>query len=274
MGAGLSSMTASIANNLQATFPDVANVCALTQPRKLRVVDGCELLVTEKTCLVRLAIHTAWGPVVVEPQHFAVMPGTDDVVIVGSPTLKRLGIDVYQSVGECARAGHDARVAGADTPSVREVRRVVLSVDAMQHAVQPEVPDETVEHLAERGPEMVMSSAEEEQGRKIRLEATVESTATAGLFSQGASRAQELHFAIPEIDATACVTMLPNAVSGEISVFSEITDCGEEDMMGASTRDENDFTAEGNNNGGAMLGALPNNTVKTDLFVGYREGIT
>ena len=35
------------------------------------------------------------GPKVVRSQRFAVMPGTDDVLIIGRPMLKHLGIDVY-----------------------------------------------------------------------------------------------------------------------------------------------------------------------------------
>ena len=38
-----------------------------------------------------------------DPFSFAVMPGNDDVVILGNPTLKAPGIDVYDSLGARAR---------------------------------------------------------------------------------------------------------------------------------------------------------------------------
>lgn len=37
-----------------------------------------------KTYLVRTALHMSWGAMVLEPCQYAVMPGADDVVIIGS----------------------------------------------------------------------------------------------------------------------------------------------------------------------------------------------
>lgn len=62
------------------------------------------LQVTKKTRAVRAALHTILVPVILDPFSFAVMSGTDDVVIMGNPTLKALGIDIFDSLGKCARA--------------------------------------------------------------------------------------------------------------------------------------------------------------------------
>ena len=125
-------------------------------------------------------------------QRFAVMPGDDDVVIIGRPVLKRFGIDVHDMADAMAREGHEARIAGVDSPQVSDARRVTLSVDALQGADRDGVPDEAVERLASRGPDMVMSPAEEEQGREEALAAAVESAASAGLSGQGRERLESI----------------------------------------------------------------------------------
>ena len=74
----------------------------MAHPGKLKVADGRVLVVQERTCPVRIALHTSWGLVTMDPFSFAVMPGDDDVVILGNPTLKLLGIDVYGAhAGTC-----------------------------------------------------------------------------------------------------------------------------------------------------------------------------
>lgn len=56
-------------------------------PGKLKVADERILEVTRKPC-----------PVWVDPFSFAVMPGTEEVVILGNPTVKVLGIDAYEAL--------------------------------------------------------------------------------------------------------------------------------------------------------------------------------
>eukprot|EP00903_Cladosiphon_okamuranus_P017345 g15980.t1 len=187
-GAGVSTIPPGIADKLQAMFPDVTVVGAMDRPQPLKVVDGREILVTKKTCPLRVALHTSWGPVVLAPEPLAVMPGTDDVMIIGTPMMARLGIDVDAMADARAREGQEARVSGVESPTIAAARRVTLSVDALQPADAEEVPDEAVERLAARGPDMVMSPAQEERGRKEALDAAVASAASAGLSDQGVSR--------------------------------------------------------------------------------------
>ena len=125
-GAGLSTITTCLVRKLQAYNPDVHVVEAMQQEHKLRVVDGRELFVTEKTCPVHVAIHTSWGPTILRSQRFAVMPGTDDVVVIGSPMLKHLSIDVYKAVEDRTRDGHNDGITSEDSCDVTEVRRVTL----------------------------------------------------------------------------------------------------------------------------------------------------
>eukprot|EP00903_Cladosiphon_okamuranus_P005945 g5874.t1 len=129
-------------------------------------------------------LQAIWGSLVLEPEPLAIMPGTDDVMIIGTPMMARLGIDVDDMADASARAAQEARVSGVETPNIAATRRVTLSVDALQPADAEEVPDEAVERLVARGPDMVMSPAQEEQGRKEALDAAVASAASAGLFAQ------------------------------------------------------------------------------------------
>ena len=180
-GSGITTMSAAIATKLQAAFPDVPVVGGMTHAGRLKVADGRVLEVNKKTCPVRLALHTSWGLVQVDPFSFAVMPGDDDVVILGNPTMKALGIDVYDSLG--ARAREQAALTGVDTAAYRKCRRVTVSVEALQQpmSVQEEEPDEAVARVVARGPETDMSPEEELQSRSEALERAVEASAAIGL---------------------------------------------------------------------------------------------
>ena len=79
-GSGITTISAGIANKLQAAFPDVQVVGGMAHPGTLKVADGHVLEVRERTCPVRIALHTSWGLVTMDPFYFAVMPGYDDVV--------------------------------------------------------------------------------------------------------------------------------------------------------------------------------------------------
>eukprot|EP00903_Cladosiphon_okamuranus_P012284 g11520.t1 len=104
-GAGVSTIPPGIADKLQAMFSDVQVVGAMGRPQPLKVVNGREILVTQKTCPLRVAFHTSWVPVVLEPEPLAIMLGTDDVMIIGTPMVARLGIDVDDMADASARAG-------------------------------------------------------------------------------------------------------------------------------------------------------------------------
>ena len=52
------------------------------------------LAVEKKTYPVRIALHTSRSLVTLDPFSFTVMTGDDDVVILGNPMLKILGVDV------------------------------------------------------------------------------------------------------------------------------------------------------------------------------------
>ena len=74
----------------------------MTDDQYVRIADDKLVLVKQKSYPVRTASHTMWGPVVMDLVSYAVLPGKEDVVILGSPTLAALGM-VYGSLSEYGR---------------------------------------------------------------------------------------------------------------------------------------------------------------------------
>ena len=177
---------------MQAAVPDVQVVTSMARAHPVKPADGNVRSMQSKTCLVPTALHTSWGPVVLEPCHYAVMPGADDVVIIGSGTLEAMGIDVYSGLEVCARSRHSL-VSGVDTPEFRACRRVSLAVEALQDAGASEAPvDPSVERLVSRGPEMHMTPEEELVERRVALDRAVQAAADNGMSEKGVSKIHEL----------------------------------------------------------------------------------
>ena len=132
----------------------------MAHPGKLKVADGRVLVVQDRTCPVRIALHTSWGLVTMDPFSFAVVPGDDDVVIIGNPTLKLSGIEVCDSLG--ARARERAALTGVDSTAYRQCRRVIVGGDILQQQCgTPEKPDGAVKRLVAREPDIDMGPEEE-----------------------------------------------------------------------------------------------------------------
>ena len=86
---------------------------------------------------------------------YAVLPGKDDVVIFGSPSLAALGINVYNSLGECARK-RDLSVQCVELPNFKECRQMSTVVKALlqRGPGAPEPSDEAFKRLVSRGPDI------------------------------------------------------------------------------------------------------------------------
>ena len=59
---------------------------------------GQKVSVTERTIPRQLALVTPWGPAPLPPISFAIMPGSDGVLLLGLPTLKDLGVDPHERI--------------------------------------------------------------------------------------------------------------------------------------------------------------------------------
>ena len=120
--------------------------------RQAVTASGQKVSVTERTIPLQLALVTPWGPATLPPISFAIMPGSDGVLL-GLPTLKDLGVDPYERIWDSMQQ----RVSppnGVETPAFLGSRRVSLSVAALQEAggQATEEPDLAVKRLVERGP--------------------------------------------------------------------------------------------------------------------------
>ena len=113
--------------------------------------------------------------------------------ILGSPTFAALGIDVCDSLGECARKRY-LPVQGVESPNFKECRRVSIVVEALlqRGPGAPEPPDEAVERLVPRGPDMGKKPEQEERERAVALAKTVKTAAENGLSAGGEAKLREI----------------------------------------------------------------------------------
>ena len=102
-------------------------------------------------------MRTPWGVVKVPPITFAVMPGSDDVVLFGVATMKVLGLDLYPWTLEKLRPSAVSVQTGVESPDFLAARRVTLLAESFQSEIADDAPaDVVVERLVERGPDMFM----------------------------------------------------------------------------------------------------------------------
>ena len=109
------------------------------------------------------------------PITFAVMPGSDDVVLFGVATMKALGLDLYPWALEKLRPSAVPVKTGVESPNFLTARRVTLPVESFQSEVEDNAPpDVAVECLVERGPDMFMDQMGERGTRDRALEDRVQ----------------------------------------------------------------------------------------------------
>ena len=137
---------------------------------------------------LHVAIGTPWGPVVISTA-FAVISGTDSVLILGSKTLReKLGIDVMAYLKGKAQGGDRSSADMPDDVGSRggiSLRRVAVTMKGMQAAgkvsAAMEPRDEFVEDAVARGPAMFMEVSDKVSARREALMAAVDTALEAGL---------------------------------------------------------------------------------------------
>ena len=156
-GAHFTSLSLPIVERMERTFPGVQmRVPFSLGARQAVTASGQKVSATKRTIPLQLALVTPWGPEPLPPISFAIMPGSDGVLLLGLQTLTDLGVDPYERIWDSMQP----RVyQGVETSAFRGSRRVRLSVAALQEAGRQatEEPDLAVERLVERGPEMFMT---------------------------------------------------------------------------------------------------------------------
>ena len=95
---------------------------------------GKNVCVTEPNILLQLALVTLWGAAPLPPTSFAIMPGSDGVLLLGLSTLKDLGVDPYERIRDSVQQRVSPPNQGVETPAFLGSRRVSLSVAALEEA--------------------------------------------------------------------------------------------------------------------------------------------
>ena len=186
-GSALPSIGVGLLSRMSSSFGGAALQIPLENgPRAARTATGATVWVTLKTVPIEVSVRTPWGAVNVPPITFAVMPGSDDVVLFGVATMKALGLDLYPWALEKLRPSAVPVQTGVESPSFLAARRVTLPVESFQSEVAGDAPaDVAVERLVERGPDMFMDPMEERGSRERALEDLVHQAS--GLSSDGVS---------------------------------------------------------------------------------------
>ena len=131
---------------------------------------------------------------------FAVIPGTDSVLILGSKTLReKVGIDVTASLKDKAQSGdRSSEDKPEDVGSCGEIslQRVAVTMEGMQAvskvAAAMEPQDEFVEDVVARGPATFMELGGEVIARREALMAAVDAALEADLPSDAGTRLCDL----------------------------------------------------------------------------------
>lgn len=72
-------------------------------PQSVRGADSRSLQVMEIAYAVLIALDMTFEPLTLDSSALAAMPGTDDVRMLGFPTLKILGLGIYAGLTKYAR---------------------------------------------------------------------------------------------------------------------------------------------------------------------------
>ena len=112
---------------LARKFPGVrVKIPLLEGPRRVKMGNIKPETDTHKTVPPRASVETAWEPVEVPPQAFAVLPGEDDIVILGLATIDALSFKTYDDLSNVAERMSGLSVRGVDAPAFRESLRALL----------------------------------------------------------------------------------------------------------------------------------------------------
>ena len=128
-GSGLTSIGVVLLSRMSSSFGGAGLQIPLSDgPRTARTATGANVTVAHKTVPIEVSLRTPWGAVKVPPITFAVMPGSDDVVLVGMATMKALGLALYTWALEKLRPSAVPVQTGVESPSFLAARRVTLPV--------------------------------------------------------------------------------------------------------------------------------------------------
>ena len=134
-GTHFTSLSLTIVEMMERTFPGVQmRVPFSLGARQAVMASGQKGSVTERTIPLQLALVTPWGPAPLPPISFAIMPGSDGVLLLGLPTLKDLGVDPHERIWDSIQQRVSPPNQGVETPAFLGSHRASLSVAALYEA--------------------------------------------------------------------------------------------------------------------------------------------
>ncbi|CAM9924409.1 unnamed protein product, partial [Sphacelaria rigidula] len=139
-GAHFTSMSVLIVEMLERLLPgEQIRIPFSLGARQAITASGQRINVTERTIPLQLAFLTTWGPEKLPQISFAIMPGTDGVVLLGLPMLRGLGVDPYDRLLESLKTQMPSPGWSVETPAFLATRRVSLSgsvTDAVKNGLE------------------------------------------------------------------------------------------------------------------------------------------
>ena len=104
---------------MERSFPGVQmRVPFSLRARQAVTASGQKVSVTERSIPLQLALVTPRGPAPLPPISFAIMPGSDRVLLLGLPTLKDLGVDPHERIWDSMQQRVSPPTQGVETPAL------------------------------------------------------------------------------------------------------------------------------------------------------------
>ena len=198
-GLGITCLSKRLAQQMEQHFRGERLVYPSVKKIFVHLANGQKVVARNQTRTLQVAIRTPWGLVVISTV-FAVIPGTDSALILGSKTLReKLGSDVMASLKGKAQSGDRSSgdmpedVGSRGGISFRCVAVTMKGIQAAGNvAAATEPRDEFVEDVVVRGLAVFMEVDNEVITRREALMAAVDAALEAGLPSDAETRLCDL----------------------------------------------------------------------------------
>ena len=113
------SLSLPIVEIMERTFPGVQmRVPVSLGARQAVMASGQIVSVTVRTIPLQLALVTPWGAAPLPPISFAIMPGSDSVLLLGLPTPKDLRVDPYERIWDSMQQRVSPPNQGVEAPAL------------------------------------------------------------------------------------------------------------------------------------------------------------
>ena len=199
LGSGITCLSERLAQQTEQNLRGERLVHPCVKEMFVQLANGQNGVVRNQTRILQVTIGTPSGLMAISTA-FAVITGTDSVLVLGSKTLReKLGIDITASLKDKAQSGdRSSEDKPEDVGSRGEIslRRVAVTMKGIQAvskvAAATEPRDAFVEDVVARGPAMFMELGDEVIARREALMVAVDAALEADLPSDAETRLRDL----------------------------------------------------------------------------------